>query len=104
MDRIIALDPAGAIFDHHPPKYRLAKGDATVVHVFHTSSEFTGLIDPIGDVDFYPNGLWNNQPETCPNAKNVKCGCPKSHNFSKTPSVHFPFFYNNLGNFNEILS
>ena len=58
----MALDPAGAIFDWHPPKYRLHKNDAKVVHVFHTSARFLGLEDPIGHVNFYPNGLWNNQP------------------------------------------
>ena len=95
VDKIFAIDPAGPIFDHHPPDFRLDRGDATVVHALHTSSGYYGLEDPIADVDFYPNGLWNNQPLDCPNSASFKCGCPKAWT-----SVHhwsFPWHYNNQG-------
>ena len=90
VDKILAIDPAGAIYDYHPPEYRLNKGDASVVHVLHTSSGFSGLEDAIADVDFYPNGLWNNQPLDCPNSASFQCGCPKI--WTSTPG-----FYNNIG-------
>ena len=87
VDKIFALDPAGAAYDYHTSKYRLDKDDATIVHVMHTSTFFLGMEDPIGDVDFYPNGLWNNQPLTCPNADKIKCGCPNEW-------AMVPWFYN----------
>ena len=96
IDKIVALDPAGPIFDWHPPEFRLNKNDASVVHVFHTSVPFNGLEDPIGDVDFYPNGLWNNQPQSCPNSDNIKCGCPKEFS-TGGPVNYFPFIFHNQG-------
>ena len=95
VDKILALDPAGAIFDHHPPEYRLNKEDATVVHALHTSSGFYGLEDPIADLDFYPNGLWENQPLDCPDSAMSQCGCPKE--WTSCPGLQFPWFYNNMG-------
>ena len=76
VDKILAIDAAGPIFDYHPPEYRLDRGDASVVHALHTSSGFYGLEDAIADVDFYPNGLWYNQPKSCPNSDSIQCGCP----------------------------
>ena len=90
VDKILAIDPAGPIFDHHPPEFRLNKGDASVVHALHTSSGYSGLEDAIADVDFYPNGLWDNQPLDCPNSASFQCGCPKQ--WTLTPS-----FYHNIG-------
>ena len=95
VDKILAVDPAGPIFDHHPPEYRLSQGDATVVHVLHTSSGFYGLEDAIADVDFYPNGLWDNQPLDCPNSSTFRCGCPKEWSTISVPQ--FPWFYHNMG-------
>ena len=77
VDKILGIDPAGAIFDYHPSEFRLDKSDASVVHVLHTSGYpgFSGLEDTIADVDFYPNGMWHNQPIDCPNSESFKCGC-----------------------------
>lgn len=94
VDKIFAFDPAGPSYDHHPAKYRLDKDDATVVHVLHTSTAFLGLEDPIGDVDFYPNGLWDNQPVTCPNADKIQCGCP-------VEVTDVPWFYNGQGRYRQ---
>lgn len=91
----MGIDPAGPIFDQHSSKYRLDKNDANVVHVLHTSTPFSGLEDPIGHNDFYPNGLWDNQPETCPNSDQSVCGCPKE--WTTTPNSIYPFFHNNQG-------
>ena len=102
---MIAIDPAGAIWDRHPAEYRLHRTDAEIVHVLHTSKGFYGLEDPIGDVDFYPNGL-NNQPESCPNSNEVNCGCTKlpmsrippflDHNQGMLP---FQVYYNKFLNY-----
>ena len=77
----MALDPAGPIFDWHPPEYRLDKNDAKVVHILHTSAPALSIKDPIGDVDIYVNGMWDNQPRTCPNSRKIKCGCPLETNW-----------------------
>ena len=61
------------------------------MHVYHTSNGFLGIEDPIGDVDFYPNGL-NNQPLSCPRRENKACGCPNV----KVTNIP-PFFNHNQG-------
>ena len=53
---IIGLDPAGPIFKTNSKENRLNKGDATAVHVFHSSTYYLGIKRPIGHVDFYING------------------------------------------------
>ncbi|XP_052124200.1 lipase member H-B isoform X2 [Frankliniella occidentalis] len=53
--RITALDPAGPLF-WNDPAVRLDKSDAGFVDVIHTCAPVLGYWDPIGHVDFYPNG------------------------------------------------
>ena len=56
--KIIALDPAGPIFEYpeQDVNSRLNSNDATRVDVLHTNSEGFGVLNPIGHVDFYVNG------------------------------------------------
>ncbi|XP_071544128.1 pancreatic lipase-related protein 2-like [Panulirus ornatus] len=61
--RITGLDPAGPYFTNTSPEVRLDPSDAIFVDVIHTdipteSWHLTSLghPDPIGHVDFYPNG------------------------------------------------
>ena len=56
--KIIALDPAGPIFDQpeQSPSVRLHKDDAEIVEVFHTGAKVFGFKNSIGDRDFYING------------------------------------------------
>ena len=51
------------------------------------------------DVNFYMNGLWNQQPTSCPNGDTLKCGCPKICNIANSPTKPAELlFCNNVGN------
>ena len=55
------LDPAGPLFEGYDGKVRLDKNDADYVDVIHSNGESVivggfGTWEPIGHVDFYPNG------------------------------------------------
>ena len=56
-----------------------------------------GIEDAIGDVDFYPNGLWDNQPIDCPNSNCVTCGCQKEWTYLPDALLYAPYIYNNEG-------
>ncbi|XP_072865690.1 lipase member I isoform X2 [Chlorocebus sabaeus] len=61
-----SLDPAGPKFSRKPPYRRLDYTDAKFVDVIHSNSNGLGIREPLGHIDFYPNG-GRKQP-----------GCPKS--------------------------
>lgn len=67
------LDPAGPGYTDVPEKYRLDKGDAKLVDVIHTFMKVLSLAEPLGHVDFYPNG-GKFQP-----------GCPDIYDVCKGP-------------------
>lgn len=54
--KIVGLDPAAPLYTFVPRKWRLDKSDARIVQGIHTNAGLIGWKDPIGDVDFYPNG------------------------------------------------
>ena len=59
--RITGLDPARPVFDMVDMEYRMQPTDATFVDVIHTNSgglfdAAVSLPEPVGQVDFYPNG------------------------------------------------
>ncbi|KAK4309049.1 hypothetical protein Pmani_019308 [Petrolisthes manimaculis] len=62
LGRISGLDPAEPFFQFMPPAVRLDPSDANFVDVIHTDAgQFSlsggyGLLQPVGHVDFYPNG------------------------------------------------
>ncbi|XP_063705168.1 pancreatic lipase-related protein 2 [Culicoides brevitarsis] len=62
LGRITGMDPAEPYFSKTDPLVRLDRTDADYVDVIHTdakpfvSSGGLGLAEPIGHVDFYPNG------------------------------------------------
>lgn len=69
LGRITGLDPAGPYFENTDPVVRLDKSDAKFVDCIHSDGASTinlgfGLLQPLGHVDFYPNG-GKNQPN-CP--------------------------------------
>ncbi|XP_045152369.1 lipase member H isoform X2 [Echinops telfairi] len=66
LGRITGLDPAGPLFNGKPPKDRLDSGDAQFVDIIHSDTDALGYKEPLGNIDFYPNGGMD-QP-----------GCPKS--------------------------
>ncbi|KAJ8674968.1 hypothetical protein QAD02_010754 [Eretmocerus hayati] len=66
VDRVTGLDPAGPCFDGVKTELKLSRTDAKFVDVIHTNSEKGqknnfGIHEPIGKIDFYPNG-GNRQP------------------------------------------
>ncbi|XP_015174926.1 PREDICTED: exosome component 10 [Polistes dominula] len=66
IHRITGLDPAQPCFRNTCPSLHLDKTDAPFVDVIHTNGKLLsnlglGLPEPIGHVDFYPNG-GKNQP------------------------------------------
>ncbi|XP_012641442.2 lipase member I isoform X5 [Microcebus murinus] len=66
LGRITGLDPAGPKFSGKPSYSRLDYTDAKFVDVIHSDSNGLGIKEPLGHIDFYPNG-GTKQP-----------GCPKS--------------------------
>lgn len=68
VERITGLDPANPCFYGKVPG--LAKGDAKFVDIIHSSPGVVGKREPVGDVDFYTNGL-NSIPEGCLNPNNA---------------------------------
>ncbi|KAJ9597568.1 hypothetical protein L9F63_011569 [Diploptera punctata] len=63
--RITGLDAAQPLFEGQSKELRLDKGDADLVDIGHTNGSPTvplvglGFVAPIGDVDFYFNGGWD---------------------------------------------
>ncbi|XP_076645357.1 uncharacterized protein LOC143354867 [Halictus rubicundus] len=56
VEHVVALDPALPNFENAGPGERVARGDAKYLEVIHTDAGVFGYVDPIGDIDFYPNG------------------------------------------------
>ncbi|RZC36887.1 Lipase and/or Abhydrolase 6 domain containing protein [Asbolus verrucosus] len=61
LSRITGLDPAGPLFESQDPRARLDQSDAGFVDVIHSNGENLilgglGSYQPMGHVDFYPNG------------------------------------------------
>lgn len=56
INKIVALDPAGPLFSFPLSSYRLDASDARYVEVIHTNGGLLGILEPLGDADFYPNG------------------------------------------------
>ena len=61
LSRITGLDPAGPLFEGYSANVRLDKTDADYVDVIHSNGDSLiigglGAWEPIGHVDFYPNG------------------------------------------------
>lgn len=57
----VGLDPAGPLFESQDPRARLDSSDADFVDVIHSNGENLilgglGSSQPMGHVDFYPNG------------------------------------------------
>ncbi|XP_037026485.1 vitellogenin-1-like isoform X3 [Bradysia coprophila] len=64
LPRITGLDPASPCFNEGENLSGLSRGDALFVDVIHSNSGVLGKKDPVGDVDFYPNGV-NPLPPGC---------------------------------------
>lgn len=56
VKELIALDPAGPLFSYPLAMFRVAPSDAKYVMAIHTNGGKLGMLEPVGDGDFYPNG------------------------------------------------
>lgn len=62
LPRITALDPARPCFNEGEVLNGVGRGDAEFVDVIHTNNGALGQRAPIGDADFFPNGVVILQP------------------------------------------
>lgn len=62
LGRITGLDPAGPLYRLAGADDRLASTDADLVVALHTDGGVAGYWRAIGDVDFYANGGFPQQP------------------------------------------
>ncbi|KAF8788382.1 Pancreatic lipase-related protein 2 like protein [Argiope bruennichi] len=56
LKRITGLDPATYLFSDASTRTKLDRTDASFVDVIHTDGGGIGMVEPVGHVDFYPNG------------------------------------------------
>lgn len=80
VSRITGLDPAKPLFTDPDPKTRLDPSDAQFVDVIHTCSGLLGSDEPLGTIDFWPNGGTMNQPG-CTNEFAGVCSHGRSYDF-----------------------
>ncbi|KAK7869887.1 hypothetical protein R5R35_006689 [Gryllus longicercus] len=114
LSRITGLDPAGPLFEGQDPRARLDESDADFVDVIHSNGENLilgglGSWQPMGHVDFYPNG--GRMQKGCSNlfvgavsdilwsASDIEgrslCNHRRAYKFftdSVSPRCHFPAF------------
>ncbi|KAF5273781.1 hypothetical protein FQA39_LY00896 [Lamprigera yunnana] len=113
ISRITGLDPAGPLFEAQDPRARLDQSDAHFVDVIHSNGENLilgglGSWQPLGHVDFYPNG--GRMQKGCSNiflgavsdiiwSSNIEgrslCNHRRAYKFfidSVSPRCHFPAF------------
>lgn len=64
LPRITGLDPASPCFNEGENLNSLSRGDAAYVDVIHSNSGVLGKKEPVGDADYYPNGV-NPLPPGC---------------------------------------
>lgn len=79
IGRITALDPAGPRWSNKDVKKeeRLSELDARFVDVIHTDIQLFGYTNPIGHVDYYPNG-GTDQPGCPDKEQNANCNHQRS--------------------------
>lgn len=62
LGRITGLDPAGPLYLLATAENRLAATDADLVVALHTDGGVAGYWGALGDIDFYANGGFPEQP------------------------------------------
>lgn len=62
IGRLTGLDPARPKFDDKPPEDHLDAEDSDFTTIVHTCGGFLAIPEPLGHVDFYPNGGQSPQP------------------------------------------
>jgi pancreatic triacylglycerol lipase len=104
INTIIATDPAGVLFSLDNPDGRLDETDAQYVESIITNGGTLGMMDPISDATFYPNG-GSSQPG-CGIDITGACAHARSNLFLEESirSVTSPFLATRCANFAEITS
>lgn len=76
-DIYLGLDPAGPGYTDMRSEYKLDRNDAKLVDVVHTYMRILSLAEPLGHLDFYPNGgqLQPGCPEIYDICKSYLCKC-----------------------------
>ncbi|XP_017479789.1 PREDICTED: pancreatic triacylglycerol lipase-like [Rhagoletis zephyria] len=87
--RITGLDPARPAFENcSGPEHHLDPSDADFVDVIHSCGGILGFRDPIGLVDFYPNGGGAPQPG-CTEISQIFTGCSHGRSYEYfAESIH----------------
>ncbi|RVE53468.1 hypothetical protein evm_001838 [Chilo suppressalis] len=90
VGRITGLDPAGPCFSNLEPELKLSAEDADFVDVIHTNGGVAGLKEPVGHVDYYPNG-GEQQPscliDTCSHSRAWELMAESLHDQGAFPAV-----------------
>uniref|UniRef100_A0A224XQS7 Putative pancreatic lipase-like enzyme n=1 Tax=Panstrongylus lignarius TaxID=156445 RepID=A0A224XQS7_9HEMI len=82
VDKIVALDPALPSFESAMDEDRLTQDDAENVIVVHTTGGNIAFADPLGDIDFYPNGGIDPQPMcTASRLSSIMCSHSASYRY-----------------------
>ncbi|VVC41779.1 Triacylglycerol lipase family,Lipase/vitellogenin,Lipase, N-terminal,Alpha/Beta [Cinara cedri] len=79
IPRITGLDPAKPLYANSDPVDRIDKTDGKFVDIIHTNGKKNGIYDPLGDIDFYPNG-GKRQPN-CNISVTGSCNHAKSYHY-----------------------
>ena len=79
LSRITGLDPAGFLFHNVPHSERLDPSDAVFVDVIHSAGLWIGMDEPVGHVDFYPNGGHHPQPGCENEGIGLDCSHQRAH-------------------------
>lgn len=74
IGRITGLDPSGPLFHSVGREDKLDSSDAQFVDVIHTAGYWIGNEDPVGHVDFFPNGGRAPQPG-CETKESLDLSC-----------------------------
>ncbi|XP_039961152.1 lipase member H-like [Bactrocera tryoni] len=89
VGRITGLDPARPAFENcSGPEHHLDPSDADFVDVIHSCGGVLGFREPIGCVDFYPNGGGAPQPG-CTEISQIFTGCSHGRSYEYfAESIH----------------
>jgi len=107
IDRITALDPAGPLFtkenfewtnifvapdpiesDHLRDNERLERTDARKVIAIHTDSDRLGIVQSVGEADFYIGNNLNNLGSDQSNRQSMVCDHSRSHQLMRQSISH----------------
>lgn len=90
--RVTGLDPAAPLFHNVSDSDRLSKSSARFVDVIHAAGLWIGVDEPVGHLDYYPNGGFAAQPGCSNENLGLTCSHARANKFfveSVTSDVGF---------------